>query len=377
MAVTDVQHTSLDAVQFLDALEQTEVNWLHERGVARRFDRGSALFHERQLSDRVMILLDGRVKIASVSDDGREAVLAFRGPGEVLGELSAIDGQPRSASVIAVDPVRALVIPAADIREVHIATSGAQWRFVRGEDGWRVTFLGADTPFDTIQRTARDLDPALVVHFYGNKQDLFRQVMALPPAIADALERIADGPRETVGRRLAELIVGALENPASRTVVIGRIRSATTHPDAAALVRETVTRDLHALAATLTDDQPDTRAVLAGKALEVEALAVRDRRQHPAHGGEVCRRQLRHAGQRLIEARQQLALGVERLMRRAGAADGGDVDGGAAVGRAQGFEMAEPLRARDEAGVGDGVGGAREQVGEPDRLAQRAWEDDQ
>src|SRR5262249_49189293 len=71
---------------------------------------------------------------------------------------------------------------------------------------------------------AAGVDPALVVHFYGNKEDLFRQVMALPPAIADALERIADGPRETVGRRLAELVVGALENPASRTVVVGRIR---------------------------------------------------------------------------------------------------------------------------------------------------------
>src|SRR5215467_5139003 len=109
---------------------------------------------------------------------------------------------------------------------------------------------------------AAGVDPALVVHFYGNKDDLFREVMALPPVIADALERIAEGPRETVGRRLAEVVVGALENPASRTVVVGRIRCASTHPDAAALVRETVSRDLHALASSLTDDRPETRAVL-------------------------------------------------------------------------------------------------------------------
>ena len=112
--------------------------------------------------------------------------------------------------------------------------------------------------------TAAGVDPALVVHFYGNKDDLFREVMALPPVIADALERIAEGPRETVGRRLAEVVVGALENPASRTVVVGRIRCASTHPDAAALVRETVSRDLHALASSLTDDRPETRAVLVG-----------------------------------------------------------------------------------------------------------------
>ena len=43
-------------------------------------------------------------------------MLAFRGPGEVLGELSAIDGRPRSAGVTAVDPVEALVIPTRDFR---------------------------------------------------------------------------------------------------------------------------------------------------------------------------------------------------------------------------------------------------------------------
>src|SRR5215467_5403282 len=71
--------------------------------------------------------------------------------------------------------------------------------------------------------SAAGVDPALVVHFYGSKEDLFREVMALPPAIADALEQLADGPRETVGRRIAELVVGALESPISRTVVLGRI----------------------------------------------------------------------------------------------------------------------------------------------------------
>jgi AcrR family transcriptional regulator len=120
---------------------------------------------------------------------------------------------------------------------------------------------------------AAGVDPALVVHFYGSKEDLFRQVMALPPAIADALVGLAGGPRETVGRRLAEVVVGALENPASRTITLGRIRCATTHPDAAALVRETVTRDLGTLAAALTDDRPDVRAVLIGAEVVGIALA--------------------------------------------------------------------------------------------------------
>ena len=83
----------------------------------------------------------------------------------------------------------------------------------------------------TIRGVAREagVDAALVIRFYGSKDALFREVMALPPAAAEALERIADGPRETVGRRLAELIVGLLENPETRAIVLGRIRSAVSH----------------------------------------------------------------------------------------------------------------------------------------------------
>ena len=117
------------------------------------------------------------------------------------------------------------------------------------------------------------VDAALVVRFYGSKDELFREVMALPPTVAEAMAALAEGPSATVGRRLAEVIVGMLEDPRSRSVVIGRIRSASSHPDAAALVRETVTRDIGRLVAAVTDDQPETRAVLVGSQIVGLALA--------------------------------------------------------------------------------------------------------
>ena len=117
------------------------------------------------------------------------------------------------------------------------------------------------------------VDAALVVRFYGSKDALFREVMALPPTVAEAIAALAEGPRATIGRRLAEVIVGMLEDPRSRSIVLGRIRSASTHEDAAALVRETVTRDLGKLVAALTDDEPETRAVLVGSQVVGLALA--------------------------------------------------------------------------------------------------------
>src|SRR3954464_10518274 len=91
---------------------------------------------------------------------------------------------------------------------------------------------------------AAGVDPALVIRFHGSKEALFREVMALPPAAPAALARLGEGPRETVGRRVAEAVVALLENPATRSIVVGRIRSASSHPDAATLVRETGTRGL-------------------------------------------------------------------------------------------------------------------------------------
>ncbi|HXH95863.1 MAG TPA: TetR family transcriptional regulator [Gaiellaceae bacterium] len=121
--------------------------------------------------------------------------------------------------------------------------------------------------------TAAGVDPALVVHFYGSKEDLFREVMQLPPAVSDALVGVAQEPREQMGQRLAELVIAALENPATRPVLLGRIRSASSNPVAAGLVREMVTRDLSALTQAIGGDRPDERAVLLGAQVVGIALA--------------------------------------------------------------------------------------------------------
>ena len=119
---------------------------------------------------------------------------------------------------------------------------------------------------------AAGVDPALVVHFFGSKEELFHEVMQLPPALSQAFLRVVEAPREQLGRRFAEIVLGALENPETRPIVLGRIRCSTSHPTAAALVRETVTRELAALTAALTEDRPAERAVLLG--VQVVGLAL-------------------------------------------------------------------------------------------------------
>lgn len=81
-------------------------------GRRQRLRLGTVLFSEGDASNRVVLLLSGRVKVSSFSEDGQETVLVFRGAGDVLGELSAIDGEEHLATVTAVEAGEALVIPA-------------------------------------------------------------------------------------------------------------------------------------------------------------------------------------------------------------------------------------------------------------------------
>jgi len=99
--------------RFLSALPPAHAEALLALGRPRRYAEGAALFHERQPGDRVLVLLSGRVKLCSLSSD-REVILGIREPGDLLGEMSVLDGRPRGASAIALEPVEARVIPAAD-----------------------------------------------------------------------------------------------------------------------------------------------------------------------------------------------------------------------------------------------------------------------
>jgi CRP/FNR family transcriptional regulator, cyclic AMP receptor protein len=100
---------------FLTELAADERAALEELGSVRRYRRGDVLFHQGDDAGAVLVLLEGHVK-AAMLNDGREVILAFPGPGELLGELSAVDGEPRSGTVRAVDEVEALVIPGSAFR---------------------------------------------------------------------------------------------------------------------------------------------------------------------------------------------------------------------------------------------------------------------
>ncbi|WP_433467366.1 Crp/Fnr family transcriptional regulator [Spirillospora sp. CA-128828] len=104
--------SALEPGSFLADLTPAEREDLESRGRVRDFDRGDTLFVEGEDPGWVAVLLRGRVKAFSYREQGGEAILAVRGPGALLGEVAAIDGLPRSATVTALEPVRAIAVTA-------------------------------------------------------------------------------------------------------------------------------------------------------------------------------------------------------------------------------------------------------------------------
>ena len=54
------------------------------------------------------MILSGQIKISTIAANGKECVLAFMGPGDAIGEMSLLDGGPRTASALAMEPSRVL-----------------------------------------------------------------------------------------------------------------------------------------------------------------------------------------------------------------------------------------------------------------------------
>ncbi len=92
------------------ALGATEQITLASKAYRKSFRQGDIIFSKGDPGLTLYIIVSGMVKISLPSEDGGEALLAILVPGEFFGELSLFDGQPRSASAVAMAPTETVVL---------------------------------------------------------------------------------------------------------------------------------------------------------------------------------------------------------------------------------------------------------------------------
>ncbi|MFF4658240.1 TetR family transcriptional regulator [Streptomyces sp. NPDC001381] len=116
---------------------------------------------------------------------------------------------------------------------------------------------------------AAGVDPALVHHYFGTKEQVFEAAIevAFAPALS-APDAIAEGPLEGVGERMARFVFGIWENPATRTPLLAIVRSAVNNDTAAAVFRRLIASQLlRRIAARVDLPDAELRAELAAAQL--------------------------------------------------------------------------------------------------------------
>jgi CRP/FNR family cyclic AMP-dependent transcriptional regulator len=104
----------------IEALADPLVRDLARGGQVRSMARNPVFIQEGETGDSLYVILSGRVKVFVADADGREMVLDFHGPGDYVGEMS-LDGRPRSASVMAVEPTVCSALTREALRAAIVA----------------------------------------------------------------------------------------------------------------------------------------------------------------------------------------------------------------------------------------------------------------
>ena len=84
----------------------------------RRHPKDTVVFFENEQGDTFFMIVQGRVKVTILGDDGREVILSVLGPGDFFGEMSLLDNEPRSATAIAVEDTELLSLQRNDFQSV-------------------------------------------------------------------------------------------------------------------------------------------------------------------------------------------------------------------------------------------------------------------
>lgn len=185
-------------------------------GVVRAFPRNSVLINEGDQGDTLYVILSGRVKVFSSNEHGREFVIDFQGPGEYVGEMM-LDGEPRSASVMTVEPTTCAVVNRAQFREFILAHPDFALHLI-------------ERLIHRVRVTTGNLKSLALSDVYGR---LVRLLNALAqdvdgrPVVPEKLtqQEIADrvgASRDMIGKLMKDLTAGGYLSVEERTITILR-----------------------------------------------------------------------------------------------------------------------------------------------------------
>ena len=100
-----------------EGLSDKQVSLLTERAAVRSYSKGAIIVNEGDEGTSLFVILSGSVKTFLSDENGKEVVLSTQGTDEYFGDLALFDDEPRSASVMTLEPCKVMIITKAQLRE--------------------------------------------------------------------------------------------------------------------------------------------------------------------------------------------------------------------------------------------------------------------
>tara|TARA_Y100000294_G_scaffold114370_1_gene106053 strand:+ start:180 stop:860 length:681 start_codon:yes stop_codon:yes gene_type:complete len=110
--------TLIQTVPLFSDLSDTSLKVITGKMVARSYDKEKMILIEESAGETFFLISKGTVKITRMSDDGREVILAILGEGDFFGEMALLDGEGRSANVIALEDAKVLTLQRSDFLDI-------------------------------------------------------------------------------------------------------------------------------------------------------------------------------------------------------------------------------------------------------------------
>ncbi|MEO9135296.1 MAG: Crp/Fnr family transcriptional regulator [Casimicrobiaceae bacterium] len=183
-------------------------------GVVRAFARNTVLINEGDLGDALYVILAGRVKVFSSNEAGREFVIDFHGAGEYVGEMT-LDGEPRSASVMTVEPTTCAVVNRAQLRDFILAHPDFAMHLIE-----RLIHRVRVTTGNLKSLALSDVYGRLVRLLNALAQDVDgRQVVPEKLTQQDIADRVG-ASRDMIGKLMKDLVAGGYLGVEERKITI-------------------------------------------------------------------------------------------------------------------------------------------------------------
>ena len=104
-------------VPIFTGLSDSDLNRIASKMVSRDYEKGQMILLEESTGETFFIITSGTVKVTRLSDDGREVILALLGESDFFGEMSLLDGEGRSANIVANEDAEVMTLSRRDFLE--------------------------------------------------------------------------------------------------------------------------------------------------------------------------------------------------------------------------------------------------------------------